>query len=92
MNDKCSAKEPSVPIFMELIQTFESIYNALNDNANFIYFSVNSIREKSEPSNEKPMSSNSISVVDQLLQQISQLREVNYKLSLIRENLKDLVG
>ena len=92
MKDSCIAKEPSLPIFRELIEAFESVSNAMNENANVIYGRVNSIREKSEPENEKSESNSPVTVVEELWQQISKLRDINYKLSQTRENLKGWVG
>ena len=92
MKDSCIAKESSLPIFREIIETFESISVVLDENASFIYNRVNSIREKSEPENEKLESNSSVTVVDELWQQISKLRRINYKLSQTRGNLEDLVG
>ena len=92
MKDSCIAKESSLPIFREIIETFESISVVLDENASFIYNRVNSIREKSEPENEKWESNSPVTVVDELWQQISKLRRINYKLSQTRENLEDLVG
>ena len=92
MNDNCITKEPSLPVFRELIDAFESVSNALNENSNVIYNRVNAIREKSEPKNEKLKSNPPATVVEELWQQISKLRDTNYKLSQARENLEDLVG
>ena len=92
MNDNCIVKEPSIPIFRELIDAFENVSNTLNENSNVIYNRVNSIREKSEPENEKLSPNPPSTVVEELWQQISKLRDINYKLSQTRENLEGLVG
>lgn len=92
MNNKCIAKEPPVSIFRDLIGAFENVSNALDENANFIYSRVNTIRENSKLENESLSSSNPNSIIDQLWQQLSQFKDINYKLLLIRENLQDLVG
>ena len=92
MNDNCITKEPSLPVFRELIDAFENVSNALNENSNVICNRVNAIREKSEPENEKLKSNPPSTVVEELWQQISKLRDTNYKLSQTRENLEELVG
>ena len=90
MNDICAKQE--LPIFREIVEALDDVINALCENSNVIYGKVNSIREKIEPENEKEKLKFSTTVVDELWQKISELRDINYTLSKTRENLQDLVG
>lgn len=92
MSDKCIATQPTLPIFREIVEALDEIIGALDENSNVIYSKVNLIREKTEPENEKVKPNNQVTVVDELWQKISELRDVNYTLCITRENLQDLVG
>lgn len=92
MNDKCIATQPTLPIFREIVEALNGVIDALGENSNAIYSKVNSIREKCEPENEKVNPDNPVTVIDELWQKISELRDINYTLSKSRENLQGLVG
>lgn len=90
MNDICAKQE--LPIFREIVEALDGVIDALGENSNVVYNKVNSIREKTEPENEKLKPNSPTTVVEELWQKISELRDINYKLSLTRENLQGLVG
>lgn len=90
MNDICAKQE--LPIFREIVEALDGVIDALGENSNVVYNKVNSIREKTEPENEKLKEKSPTTVVEELWQKISELRDINYKLSLTRENLQGLVG
>ena len=92
MNELCTAKQPTLPIFKEIVEAFEGVSNALKENSNVIYGKVNSIREKCEPSDEKTKHTPPATVVDELWSCVFELRDINYTLSKTRENLHELVG
>ena len=92
MSDKCTTTQSTLPIFRKIVEELNSVINALDENSNVIYSSVNSIREKIETGNEKLKPDSPSTVVEDLWQKISELRDINYKLSLTRENLQGLVG
>ena len=90
MNDICAKQE--LPIFREIVEALDGVIDALGENSNVVYNKVNSIREKTEPENEKLKEKSPLTVVEELWQKISELRNIDYTLSKTRENLQDLVG
>ena len=90
MNDICAKQE--LPIFREIVEALDGVIDALGENSNVVYNKVNSIREKTEPENEKLKPNSPLTVVEELWQKISELRDINYKFSLVRDNLQGLVG
>ncbi len=92
MSELCTAKQPTLPIFEEIIEALSSAIAAMEDNSSSIYVKINQIRNQPEPSNESIKATASDTVTEQLWNCISKLREINYTLCKSKENLMGLVG